>query len=250
MALAVILPAFGFVTIHGAPIPDGPAAEDEWIARSAATGRAAAHWWQGAPGLIVARNCMAAPGWASAVSRHAVQIRASGGGVVPQGPGIANLSLTWAVDASAPGNTDALYAALCNELAAALGRLGIAAAPQAVEGSFCDGRFNLACGGRKLAGTAQSWRRVQGRMIVLAHAVAIVSADPAELAEAANAFERDLGREQRYRAEALTSVAQAWQQQHGRPCPADLHEQLGTAIAERLARVVPPRAAKSSPAAA
>ena len=80
-----------------------------------------------------------------------------------------------------------------------------------MEGSFCDGRFNLAVAGRKLAGTAQSWRRVAGVPVVLAHAVIVVDADPQALTEAANAFERDLGSGRRYRAEALTSVALAWQ---------------------------------------
>jgi len=40
-----------------------------------------------------------------------------------------------------------------------------------VAGSFCDDRFNLAAGGGKLAGTAQSWRCIAGESVVLAQAV-------------------------------------------------------------------------------
>jgi lipoate-protein ligase A len=110
-----------------------------------------------------------------------------------------------------------------------------------VEGSFCDGRFDLAVGGRKLAGTAQSWRRVAGRPVVLAHAVIVVDAEPEALTEAANAFERNLGSGRRYRAEALTSVALAWRQTHSRAPPLDLEARLSAALAERFGRLLVPR---------
>jgi lipoate-protein ligase A len=177
-----------------------------------------------------------------------VLVRASGGGVVPQGPGLLNLSLVWRTDAyvgadagAAPSGTEAIYRALCDEVAAALSRLGIAATPQAVQGSFCDGRFNLAVAGRKLVGTAQSWRRVAGRPVVLAHAVIVVDADPQALTEAANAFERDLGSARRYRAEALTSLALAWQQAHRRAPDVDMPARLSAALAGRFARTRVPR---------
>lgn len=47
-----MLPPFPFVTLHQQPLPDGPAAESEWLARSAASGRAVAHLWSAAEGLI------------------------------------------------------------------------------------------------------------------------------------------------------------------------------------------------------
>jgi lipoate-protein ligase A len=240
------LPAFGCVSMHERPLADGIAAEADWMASAAATGLAAVHLWRGEPGLVVPRSCTTLPGWPAASKAHRVLVRASGGGVVPQGPGLLNLSLVWRPDAhaaagGAPGDTEAIYHALCDGLEAALGRLGIAAAPQAVEGSFCDGRFNLAVAGRKLAGTAQSWRRVAGRPVVLAHALIVVDADLQALTEAANAFERDLGSGRRYRAEALTSVALAWQQAHGRAPAGDLEAALSTALIERLARTPVPR---------
>jgi lipoate-protein ligase A len=242
----VSLPLFGFVTMHERPLADGIAAEAEWMAAAAATGRAAAHLWRGEPGLVVPRSCTALPGWPAAAKAHRALVRASGGGVVPQGPGLLNLSLVWRADVNvvagaAPNGTEAIYRALCDELAGALVRLGVVAQPQAVAGSFCDGRFNLAVAGRKLVGTAQSWRRVSGTPVVLAHAVIVVDADPQALTESANAFERDLGSDRRYRAEALTSVALAWHAVHGQAPPADLESHLTNILAQRFARVLAPR---------
>lgn len=238
------LPVFGFVSVHRRPLADGIACEAEWMACAAASGRAGAHLWHGEPGLVVPRSCTMLPGWAAAARAHAVQVRASGGGVVPQGPGVLNLSLVWRAghtSGSAPRGTESIYRALCDALAGALARLGLLATPQAIEGSFCDGRFNLAVAGRKLVGTAQSWRRIAGQPVVLAHAVIVVDADPLALTETANAFERDLGSGRHYRADALTSAAQAWRHAHGRAPPADLEAQVIDVLAEQFARVQAPR---------
>ena len=234
------LPRFGRVEVHPRPLADGVAREAGWMAAAAATGQASAHLWRGEPGLVVPRSCTLLPGWQTALSRHALQVRASGGGVVPQGPGVLNLSLVWPAETALPSDAEAVYRALCAGLAEALAALGIAARPQAVTGSFCDGRFNLALAGRKLAGTAQSWRRIAGQPVVLAHAVLLVDADPLALTEAANAFERDLGSQRHYSAQALTSVALAWQQGHGRPAPADLMAQLIALLVERFAGLPAP----------
>lgn len=236
------LPPFGFVTVHRRPLADGIAAESGWTALAAATGRAGAHLWQGEPGLVAPRNCMALPGWEQATQGRRVAVRASGGGVVPQGPGLLNLSLTWH-EATGPRFSDAIYRGLCEGIGAALARLGIAASTQAVPGSFCDGRFNLAAGGRKIVGTAQSWRRVGGRQMVLAHALVVVDADPVVLTEAVNAFERELGSGRVYRAEALTSVAAGWREAHREAPPPDLAARLTHALAETFARMIEPHEA-------
>lgn len=230
------LPVFGFVARHEEALADGMAREAEWMAGAAASGRAAAHLWQGVPGLVAPRSVTQEPGWAAAAARYPVQVRSSGGGLVPQGPGIWNLSLVWATGSATPVATDAIYRELCAELAGAFARLGLRTEAQAVEGSFCDGRWNLAAGGRKLVGTAQSWRRVGGRPVVLAHALVVVTADPAAITAQANAFEAALGSGRRYRAEALTSVAQAL----GAPPTPELEARVLQALAERFARVVPP----------
>jgi lipoate-protein ligase A len=226
-------PVFGFVTVHQAPLADGIAHEAGWMAACAASGRPTAHLWQAPPGFVVPRAYERLPGWAAATSAWPVQVRASGGGLVPQGPGVWNLSLVWPAASATPSDAVAVYRWLCAEVAAAFARLGLQAEPQAVLGSFCDGRFNLAVAGRKLAGTAQAWRRVAGRPLVLAHVVIVVGADPAALTARANEFEAALGSPRRYRAEALTSIALAC----GAP---DVEARTVAVLAERFARVVPP----------
>nr|WP_259374287.1 lipoate--protein ligase [Calidifontimicrobium sp. SYSU G02091] len=236
------MPVFGFVTVHRRPVTAGVAHEADWLAGSAALGRASAHLWTAPTGIVVPRRYTALPGWAAAAAdgRHGeVQVRASGGGLVPQGPGVWNLSLAWPAPGAAPAGTEAIYRDLCAALAAALARLGIQASPQPVAGSFCDGRYNLAVDGAKLAGTAQAWRRVAGVPMVLAHAVIVVSADPVALTARANTFEAALGTSTRYRADALTSVAQA-------AGATDIEARTLTALAEQLARVVPPRVVAST----
>jgi len=240
------LPLFGFVAVHQRPLVDGVAFEASWLAQVAATGRPTAQLWQSSAGFVVPRSYVRRERWseaclASAAEGWPVQVRSSGGGLVPQGPGLWNLSLAWPAPGDSPAGMEAIYRALADELAAALARLGVTAAAQAVEGSFCDGRFNLAVDGRKLVGTAQAWRRIAGRYVTLAHAVIVVTAEPAALVAAANRFEERSGGAARYRTDALTSVADAWRAAHdGAPPPADLEQRLLTAIAERFARVAPP----------
>lgn len=202
-------PAFAH---HEAPLPDGIAAEQRWAAAVAAGALPQAHLWRGTAGWAVPRNYTRAPGWADWQARCAAagtpaRVRSSGGGLVPQGPGLWNLSLLWRSAQADPVLADAVYRALCDRLAGVLAALGVAASPQPVEGSFCDGRYNLAAGGRKLVGTAQAWRRIGGVPVVLAHAVIVLDADAAALTAAANRFEAGLGTDRRYRGEALTSVA-------------------------------------------
>ena len=212
-----------------------------------------AHLWRGTTGLVVPRSYERESGFAHACAQAAlhgwpVQVRASGGGLVPQGPGVLNLSLVWRAAQVQPHGTDAVYRGLCAGLAAAFARLGIAAHAAEVPGSFCDGRFNLAVAGpqgpAKLVGTAQAWRRVNGQPTVLAHALMLLRADPVQLTQACNAFEAALGSARRYRESAVTSVAQAWTQAHGTAAPPDdLDDLLEQALAETFAHIVPPREA-------
>jgi lipoate-protein ligase A len=238
-----VLPTFGFVSVYREPFADGVAREAEWMGASAATGRATAHLWQAPAGFVVPRRYTLLPGWAARPADVRVEVRASGGGLVPQGPGLWNLSLVWPVPAPSanappsamPSGTQTIYRAMCDELAAAFARLGVQATAEPVDGSFCDGRYNLAVAGRKLVGTAQAWRRIAGRPIVMAHAIVVVDADPEALTAEANAYEAALGNPIRYRADALTSVAREAPDRH------DIEARTLTALAEQFARVVAPR---------
>lgn len=237
---AMDLPAFGLVCVHEQPLPDGIAREADWMADAAQRERAVAHLWQGKTGWVVPRRSTALPGWAAVAARHgsALQVRRSGGGLVPQGPGIWNLSLAWPAADATPADMHTIYAALCEALTAAIARLGVAATPQPAQGSFCDGRWNLAVKGRKLVGTAQAWRRFGARQVVLAHALIVVTADPVALTASANALEAELGQGTPYRADALTSLAR----EAGDIIA--LEARTLEVLAEQFARVVPPRATR------
>jgi len=234
------LPAFDSVAVHAAPLAGGTEVEDEWMARVAASASAEAHVWRADAALVVPRSYTAAPAWSAVVAasqarRWPVHVRRSGGGLVPQGPGLLNLSLLWRSSAT-PRDTDQVYEDLCALLARALAQLDLAAFPRAVEGSFCDGRFNLAVQGRKLVGTAQAWRRIEGQPLTLAHAIVLSDADLDILTEVANGFEVALGSPRRYRAETMTTVARAWSEAHdGARAPANLESLLVAALLKEIA---------------
>lgn len=217
--------------------------ETEWL-EQALNGQATAALWSGITGLVAPlsyRQHAGLDGACAAASARGwpVRLRRSGGGVVPQGPGILNLSLAYPCSGAPGSQSEPVYAHLCALLADALADLGIASHCQAVTGSFCDGRFNLAVtlAGRacKIAGTAQYWRRAKGRQAVLAHALLLVDADPELLCAEANRFEHELGSTRRYQETALANVAQAWQAAHpGAALPADFSGTVRRSIAASL----------------
>ncbi|MBN3725110.1 lipoyl protein ligase domain-containing protein [Burkholderia sp. Ac-20379] len=202
-----------------------PLAAEAALLALAEAGRCVAHLWQAPPSLVVPRSYRRFDALEAARAEFAargcpVHLRLSGGGLVPQGPGILNLSLAYPVHGTAGELSEAVYRHLCGILRDALAVLGLHTHWQAVEGAFCDGRFNLAWGppddARKIAGTAQYWRGVksaddasQPRYAVLAHAVLLVDADPGEINARANAFEDAIGSGRRYDARRVVSVRQA-----------------------------------------
>ena len=203
-----------------------PLAAERELLSLAASGRCVAHLWQAPLSLVVPRSYQrfAALGHARAEFAERgcpVFLRMSGGGLVPQGPGILNLSLAYPVRGTVGELSEAVYRHLCAILGKALSSLGLQTHWQTVEGSFCDGRFNLAWGppddARKIAGTAQYWRRMEAASqgassplhVVLAHAVLLVSADPEEINQRANAFEDAIGSGRRYLPGRVVSVQQA-----------------------------------------
>lgn len=140
-----------------------------------------------------------------------VSVRLSGGGVVPQSPDVLNLHLALPVRATRPFQVaERCYIGLCRLLQQLFRGFGIFTDFGAVSGSFCDGRFNLAVDGRKIAGTAQCWQRragSDGNHVVLLSAV-ILCAGADRLTERANRFEAALGSEVRYQPEKTTAVAE------------------------------------------
>src|SRR5574340_369810 len=229
---------------------DGEAPELDWLEKALAGSSRAVLWQTDA--------CLVAP---LSYRRHArleqvslafarrgwpVRLRRSGGGVVPLGPGILNLSLAYAVDELPGVVAEKIYRHVCAVLSQALSAVGIVACAAAVEGSFCDGRFNLAVasasGLRKIAGTAPYWRRARGRQAVLAHALLLVQTDTEAITGIANEFETALGSGRRYSPAAVCSVAMEWGRAHGGDTPPhDLSAQLAGHIAAALRNAPHPR---------
>ena len=239
--MASAVPRFEDLEVVAAPLPGEPP-ELEWLA-DALAGRARGVWWSAPPGLVAPlsyrRHAALATACADFDARGwPVRLRRSGGGVVPQGPGIAHLSLAYPVAGAPAEHMEAAYRHLCGVLGAALARLGIAAHAAEVAGSFCDGRWNLAVarGGaaRKIAGTAQYWKRAGDRHAVLAHALLMVDADTDALTDRANHFETALASGRSYAPDAVTSVAREWRQTHAADAPADLPGRMAEAVAAAL----------------
>jgi octanoyl-[GcvH]:protein N-octanoyltransferase len=159
---------------------------------------ATARIWENARCLVVARSDRRLPRFEAARAELAaagwpVIVRESGGTAVPHGPGILSLSLAFRPPRSRRCTIESGYDAVCRPLEAALASLGVASERREVKGAFCDGRFDLAVSGRKIAGTAQRWRAGPGgpapeRGAVLAHAVWLVDADRAAAAAALDRF--------------------------------------------------------------
>lgn len=217
------------------PSDAGPLA-DEVLPAPAVHGPVAC-LWRTAPGLVVPRTYAARPEFAAVRADFAargcpIHVRQSGGGVVPQGPGILNLSLAQVFAGRPLDHSEALYRHLCALIGDALAAFGIETRAQPVEGSFCDGRYNLAVPSptRKIAGTAQVWRRIPGdapdRHVGLVHALILAQGDPAELTARANALEAALGSARRYDADRITTL--------DRLLPPDEHPDFAAVLEVRL----------------
>jgi hypothetical protein len=216
------------------PYPDALANERQLL-REIATGDGTPRFavWRTPQALIVPRGM---PGRANfevaATNAEAagwpVYERDTGGDLTPQTPGIVNLSLVFRMEEARPSIAVA-YKRLTRPVIDFLkSEFGLDATTQAVPGAFCDGAYNIAVGGKKLAGTAQRWRllnadargaeagtggaapasvapRVAPRPLaesatapasaVLAHVALMCTIDLAPAIEMLNTFYRDLGLE-------------------------------------------------------
>jgi len=191
------------------PTPEATVARDAALLEAVRGGAepATARVWENVRCLVVARADRRLPRFDAASAALArsgwpVIVRESGGTAVPHGPGILSLSLAFRPPARIPCTLESTYDALCQPLEEALASLGVRAARGEVPGAFCDGRYDLAVAGRKLAGTAQRWRAGPGgpapeRGAVLAHAVLLVDVDREAASEALNRFYAAAGGERR-----------------------------------------------------
>ena len=156
--------------------------------------------------MAAAEQALGARGWP-------VLLRDSGGSAVPHAPGILHLSLAFRPPDGPRCTLESAYEALALPLIRTLNRLGVEARFGDAPGSFCDGRFNLVVGTRKIAGTAQRWRArpgasAPGRGAVLAHALLLVEGDVAEWTGIVNAFYAAAGAPREHRPDTSTTVAE------------------------------------------
>ncbi|MEO6958875.1 MAG: lipoate--protein ligase family protein [Burkholderiaceae bacterium] len=203
---------------------------DESLISEAAHNGPIASVWQAEQGMVVPRTYQNHEGFDTACQTFAKQgwpitVRLSGGGIVPQGPGIINLSLAYAVDGPPLAHSDSAYQLICTIAQRALEEHHIATHTGAVSGSFCDGRYNLVHGNseeeKKVAGTAQLWRRVkladavadvEGAQpapitqIVLVHALILAVVDVQAVTQQANLFEKAIHHDKQYEPDRMASL--------------------------------------------
>jgi lipoate-protein ligase A len=159
------------------------------------------------PAAVRATAEMAAAGW-PVVTRH------SGGSPVPLDPGMVNLSLVFTIETGDTWRIEDGFRLLVDLLAASFAELGLTTQCGEISEAFCPGRYDLAIGGRKIAGTAQQWRGGRGEagnpiQAVLAHACLLVAPDVAAGLRALGQWSDRLGIPSQVSPDHLTTVHEA-----------------------------------------
>jgi hypothetical protein len=119
--------------------------------------------WRTHQALIVPRGMSARPCFPEAARAAGalgwdVKERDTGGDLTPQAPGMINVSMAFRDDTPARSIGRAYRRLLAPVLLFLKEEMGLEAYASAIEGSFCDGDYNVAVAGRKLGGTAQRWK--------------------------------------------------------------------------------------------
>jgi lipoate-protein ligase A len=163
--------------------------------------------WTNRPCIVATRAQSRMPGFARAAAADLpVAIRLSAGSAVVHHEGTLQISLIEALEAPM---IEAGYRRLIGLLTGALAPLGICAAPAAMAGAYCDGRFNLCAADGKIGGTAAFIRTRRGRSAAVFHACVTISGDVSDDVSQVSRFERALGRPGKYRATSHSSVLAA-----------------------------------------
>jgi lipoate-protein ligase A len=140
-------------------------AERALLARLSEQGATSAGFivWRTHQALIVPRGMSARPCFPEAARAAGalgwdVKERDTGGDLTPQAPGMINLSMAFRDDTAPPSIGRAYHRLLAPLLSFLKDEMGLEAYASAIEGSFCDGDYNVAVAGRKLGGSAQRWK--------------------------------------------------------------------------------------------
>jgi len=127
----------------------------------------------------------------SAARGWPVHLRPSGGGAVPQRPGIVNLALCFT--AGTQFSIEDGYRLITDVITAALKTTDAQLIAGTTPNSFCDGKWNLSLDGRKVVGTAQRIRPLGGgSRRILAHALILLEGDIQTGARAVDGLHADL----------------------------------------------------------
>jgi lipoate-protein ligase A len=141
---------------------------------------------------------MTAAGWP-------VVMRKSGGGPCPVGPGTVQVAT---IEPATSGTTmNAKYDALTGIIQSVLKKFEILTRSGPIADAYCPGSYDLAIGGRKIAGMSQHWFRNRGGIRCVTTAASInVEETPDVLADAVNRFYCAVGSRMRCQAACLASV--------------------------------------------
>jgi lipoate-protein ligase A len=135
-----------------------------------------------------------------------IHYRCTGGDVTPQGRGIINISLAYALPPGMPPEIDTTFSSLCAPIRTAL---GTNTSYGNVDGAFCDGAYNILLNGKKFAGTAQRFRRCkadQNRFAVLSHAILLMSSPSAQVINTLNLYLDAIGADRHVVADRHTGL--------------------------------------------
>jgi lipoate-protein ligase A len=196
--------------------------------------------WRSHPSIVVPRSLANKPEFEKACDflkneKWPVVVRATGGDLSPLAPGLINVALAFQQSRYKEAIRDS-YMKLCTPLIGYLQGIGVEAYCASVKGAFCDGDFNIVVAGRKLAGTAQRWRKMDSNLgkpknqyAVLAHAVMLIDEDLSKLWTMGNAFYHYCGIDNYIKGEQHVSLAELMPSQEKsllKNCLADIREYL------------------------
>lgn len=149
--------------------------------------------WENQNCLVTTRR-IARHNWFESAAAHSakygwpVHVRSTGGTTVVHRPGILNVSLAM-VSKKTNVQPDDSYQELTKLLIGSLSKMGVFANSGFVQNSYCDGRYNICVGGKKIAGTASRIVRRNGKAISLCHASIIVYGPVADDVDLVRTFE-------------------------------------------------------------
>ncbi|MEL7029717.1 MAG: hypothetical protein AAGL49_11020 [Pseudomonadota bacterium] len=100
-------------------------------------------------------------------------LRSSGGSCVPHGRGVLNFTMVQRVG-DETRTSEVAYSQICSILIESFGSFGLRAHVGAVDGSICNGDWNVCIDGLKVAGVAQRRRAISVGTVILTHAAVLL----------------------------------------------------------------------------